>query len=90
MAVFCWMALERLRLKIKTLSTLSVEGKGKVSRSVAAAATFRLAPAKVGHDDPSQFMVAATSLARARALVRLTITAWPISSMDLWWCNSGN
>jgi hypothetical protein len=46
-----------------TLSTMSTEGAGKVSRSAAAATTFWLALVKVGHGGPSRLMVAVTALA---------------------------
>jgi hypothetical protein len=55
-----------------TLPTPSVEGSGKVSRSVAVAATFWLALVKVGHGAPSRLMVVATSLALAWAEVMST------------------
>jgi hypothetical protein len=46
-----------------TLSTSSVEGVGKVSRSAATVATFWLALANTGCYIPSWLMAAATSLA---------------------------
>jgi hypothetical protein len=52
-----------------TMSIPSVEGMGKVSKSVAAAAMFWLALAKVGCGIPSWLMSVAMALAQAQALV---------------------
>jgi hypothetical protein len=73
---FCQSALEWARLEVDSLSalarispswwynlfTLSVEGGGNVSSSVAAAAMFWLTLAKAGHCAPSWLMVGVTSL----------------------------
>jgi hypothetical protein len=56
------------------LSTSSVEGESKVSRSAAAVDTFWLT----------------MSLARARALVRSTVMHRSITRVDLRWCSSAN
>jgi hypothetical protein len=70
-----------------TLSTLLVEGAGKVSRSAAAMTMFWLVLAKVGHRAPSRLMAAMMSLARARALVNSTFMVCSVSSVDLRWCS---
>jgi hypothetical protein len=69
------------------LSTPSVKGAGKVSRSTTAVATFWLALAKARHCVPSWLMAAVTSLAQAQEVVRSTIRLRSASSTDFRWCS---
>jgi hypothetical protein len=71
-----------------TLPTLSVEGTGKVFKSVAAAATFWLALAKVRCGIPSWLMVVAMALAQAWALVKSMMAAHSVPSSALHRCIS--
>jgi hypothetical protein len=85
----CMVATLRMSLSWRyTLSAPLTEGVSKVSRSVATAARFWLALAKVGCGGPSRLMAVAMALAQVQALVRSTVMAYSISSVDLRWCNS--
>jgi fatty acid desaturase len=70
------------------LLTPSVEGAGKVSKSVAAAATFWLALAKVRCGVPSWLMAAVMALARVRALVKSMVVAHSVPCVALCHCSS--
>jgi hypothetical protein len=71
-----------------TLPTLSVQGAGRLSKSVVATAMFWLAPAKVGCGVASWLMVAAMAQAQARALVNSMVVTHSIPSVALHRCSS--
>jgi hypothetical protein len=70
-----------------TLSTTIVDGTGRASKTASVAASSWLAPVKVSCGSPSQLMVAATSLARAWALVMLMVAAYSVSSVAFQQCS---